>query len=412
MNSPTLDDTAAPPADHRPPDSAPGRRIDHAEAVRSVVDGTVSPLAADVDRLGRFPRAGVDALAASGLLGLVSAPEVGGLGGGLSAAAHVVERLAASCGSTAMVVMMHYAATTLIEAHGPEEVRRAIARGEHLTTLAFSEKGSRSHFWAPVGTARHDGRDGGTVVLNADKSWVTSAGEADSYVWSSLPLEGEGAMTLWLVPSTAEGLRVTGGFDGLGLRGNASSPVSARNVRVPLGAMLGADGAGLDLALATALPAFLVLNAAVSLGLMDSALEQAGAHLVTTRLEHLGRSLAQQPVPRARYAELRTRVDGVRAFLTDTLRALETGRADATLRVLQVKAVAAEAACEVTDGAMRLCGGAAFRRETGVERRFRDSMAARVMAPTSEALHDFVGRAGLGLPLFDAPSRPVEEVRA
>ena len=68
--------------------------------------------------------------------------------------------------------------------------------------------------------------------------------------------------------------------------------------------------------------------------------------------------------------------------------------------MLQVKAVAAEAAAEVADGVMRLCGGAAFRKELGIERRFRDALAARVMAPTTDALHDFVGRATLGLPLF------------
>ena len=90
----------------------------------------------------------------------------------------------------------------------------------------------------------------------------------------------------------------------------------------------------------------------------------------------------------------------MRAFLADTLAALGSGRADATLRVLQVKAVAAEAAAEVADGVMRLCGGAAFRKDIGIERRFRDALAARVMAPTTEALHDFVGRATLGQPLF------------
>lgn len=71
------------------------------------------------------------------------------------------------------------------------------------------------------------------------------------------------------------------------------------------------------------------------------------------------------------------------------------------LRVLQVKAVAGEAAAEVADGVMRICGGAAFRRELGVERRFRDALAARVMAPTTDALRDFVGRAALGQPLLD-----------
>ena len=90
---------------------------------------------------------------------------------------------------------------------------------------------------------------------------MTAAGEADSYVWSSRPLAAEGPMTLWLVPGSAEGLTVAGAFDGLGLRGNASSPMTAEGLRVPPSAMIGTDGAGLDLALAAVLPVFLICNA-------------------------------------------------------------------------------------------------------------------------------------------------------
>ena len=70
------------------------------------------------------------------------------------------------------------------------------------------------------------------------------------------------------------------------------------------------------------------------------------------------------------------------------------------LRVLQVKAAAGEASTEVTDLAMRVCGGAAFRKEVGVERHFRDARASLVMAPTADALYDFIGKALCGLPLF------------
>ena len=165
---------------------------------------------------------------------------------------------------------MHYAATAVIEAHGPRDVRAAIAAGDHLTTLAFSEYGSRSHFWSPTGTAT--AADDGSVRLDARKSWVTSAGEADSYVWSSLPLTPDaGPMTLWLVPSGSAGLSVTGDFDGLGLRGNGSRPMTADGLRVPSTAMMAADGAGLDTALGAVLPWFLVLNAAFCLGLAESA---------------------------------------------------------------------------------------------------------------------------------------------
>ena len=368
------------------------------DALASVVAEVVAPGAVEVDKAGTFPRAAVDALGRGGLLGLTSSTEVGGGGGGMDAAARVVEELGRHCGSTAMVVLMHYAASAIIEAHGPKDVREAIAAGEYLTTLAFSEAGSRSHFWAPVSTAT-DGD--GSVRLDARKSWVTAAGEADGYVWSSRPLTATGPMTLWLVPSDAPGLSVAAPFDGMGLRGNASSPVVGEGVTVPAGAMLGADGAGLDVALASALPWFLVLNAAFCLGAMEAVTAEATRHLRETQLSHLGRSLAEQPVPRLDLARMRVATDTTRSMLDDTLAALGAGRADAMLRVLEVKAVAAEAAVEVTDRGMRVCGGSAFRKELGVERRFRDTRAARVMAPTTEALLDFVGRAVCGLPLLD-----------
>ncbi|WP_225813555.1 acyl-CoA dehydrogenase family protein [Streptomyces spinosus] len=369
------------------------------ERLDDVIRDVIAPLARQVDQEASFPREGLRALAAAGMLGLLSAREDGGAGAGLRQAAAVVERLAGACGSTAMVLLMHYAAAAVIEAHGPDEVRRAVADGRHLTTLAFSERGSRSHFWAPVGTASPDGAYG--VCLNAQKSWVTSAGVADSYVWSSRPLSAAGPMTLWLVPTDAPGLEVGEDYDGFGLRGNASSPVSAKDVRVPETARLSTDGEGLATALDLVLPRFLVLSAAFCTGVSEVLLTLTAKHLRTARLDHLQQSLAEQPVARHEYASLRLRADASRAFLNDTLAALDTGRPDAKLRVLQVKALAAETAAEVADGAMRLCGGSAFRRDLGVERRFRDALAARVMAPTTEALRDFCGRIALDLSMFE-----------
>ena len=371
----------------------------HLDALGRVITDVVAPAATTIDEQGTFPSAGIKALGEAGILGLTASTDVGGGGGGMRDAAEVVLRLAATCGSTAMVVLMHYSATATIEAHGPSDVRQAIGEGRHLSTLAFSESGSRSHFWAPVSTATPLG---GTAVLDAKKSWVTSGAEADSYVWSSRPVDQTtGPMTLWLVPSATEGLvRDTGGFDGVGLRGNGSIPVTGDGVRVPLDARLGADGDGLNIALATALPWFLVLSGAFSLGVLEAVTAETGAHLSGARLEHLGEALIQQPVPRAEYARLRLTTDRVRAFLSDTLSALEAGRPDAQLRVLEVKAVAGEDAAAGCDLAMRLCGGAAFRKETNINRHHRDSLAARVMAPTTEALLDFVGRAIAGLPLL------------
>ena len=365
--------------------------------LEQTITQAAAPHAVEVDRRGQFPRDAIRSLAAAGLLSLISANEVGGDGRGLRQAAEVVEIAARSCGSTAMVMCMHYCGTAVLEAHGPRDVRLAIAQDRHLTTLAFSEAGSRGQFWVPMSTAS---QSGSTVRLDAQKSWVTSAGEADSYVWSSKPVAAEGLSTLWVVAADRPGLTIRGPFDGLGLRGNASSPITAEGAIVPAEVLLGEDGKGFDIMMGIVLPQFQVLNAAFSVGTMQSAIARTAAHLIATRYEHLDQTLADQPTARQIVARMQIRYDQARSLLLDTLDAIEQGRADAQLRVLEVKASASEAALEVTDLAMRVCGGAAFRKEVGVERNFRDARAASVMAPSTDALHDFIGRAVCGLPLF------------
>ncbi|MBA3250184.1 MAG: acyl-CoA/acyl-ACP dehydrogenase, partial [Geodermatophilaceae bacterium] len=59
-----------------------------------------------------------------------------------------------------------------------------------------------------------------------------------------------------------------------------------------------------------------------------------------------------------------------------------------------------ETALSVSDTAMRVCGGAAFSKHLGIERAFRDARAGYVMAPTSDVLYEFLGRALCGLELF------------
>ena len=354
-----------------------------------------SAVATDAD--AAFPSATVAALREAGLLGLVTPAEHGGLGGRIGDAAVVVEHLARVCASSAMVACMHYCGAAVIAAHGTPELNRSIAEGRELATLAFSEAGSRSHFWAPLGTAV---RTGGAIRLDAHKSWVTSARHASVIVWSSKPVKAEGASTIWWVSGQAKGLSIPTAFDGLGLRGNDSSPMRGEGVLVPESHMLGPDGGGFDVMMGVVLPMFNVLNAATSVGVMEAAIAGAAAHVSGTRYAHLGSSLADLPTIRAYLARARIRVDMTGALLRDTIEAIHSGRPDTMLRVLEIKAAAGEAALEVTQTAMRVCGGAAFRKELGVDRAFRDATAASVMAPTSDVLFDFIGKAVCGQPLF------------
>lgn len=368
------------------------------QATERIITDTVAKNAAETDKSGIFPQPAIDAMREAGLLGLISAPSVGGLGQDIRAGAIVVEKLAQECASTAMIVCMHYCACAVIEKYGPLEVRKQLAQGKHLATLAFSESGSRSHFWSPIGTAT---RDADSIRLNAKKSWVTSASHATLYVWTSKPVAAAGESTLWLVPRSIDGITIQGNFDGIGLRGNDSIPVTATDVSIPEHAMLGEDGAGLSIILETVLPAFSALSAATGIGLMEGATAATCKHVMDTHHDHLNTALCDLPTIRAYLARMRIMTDQSRCLWLDTLQALVEERSDAMLRVLECKASSGESATQVLDLAMRICGGAAFRREVGVERRFRDARAGTVMAPTTDQLYDFIGKAMCHMPVFE-----------
>ncbi len=371
------------------------------EALKQVT--TVAARKADqVDGEGVFPSAAVDALRASGLLGLTLPEEVGGLGAGPLELTEVVRELAAACGSTAMIYLMHAAAAVTVAASPPPgmpELLSAMASGELLGTLAFSERGSRSHFWAPVSTAAL-ADDGSAVKLRAEKSWVTSAGYADVYVVSTGSTSGvAGEVDMYAVPGSIGGLSVVAPFAGMGLRGNASSPMTI-DATIPVTSRLGEQAAGFDLMMSTVLPWFNLGNAAVSLGLAGAAYAATIAHVGTARLEHLGQSLAALPTIRAQIARMGTTLAAQRAYLKTAAVSISVPDDDTLTHVLGVKAAANDAALAITESAMRVCGGAAFSKHLPIERAFRDARAGAVMAPTADALYDFYGKAVTGLPLF------------
>lgn len=356
--------------------------------------------ASAVDTDGRFPHEAIAALQVSGLMGLPVAAEQGGLGGTPADFVHVVSALAAACGSTAMVYLMHVSALMSVVAAPPRGqvgLVMEMASGSKLGSLAFSERGSRSHFWAPVS---RQVRRNGAVSVNAMKSWVTSASRADVYVSSALTPDGGMADNdLFAIPRETRGVTLGGPWRGMGLRGNDSSPV-ALDVTIPLEWRLGGSGEGLRLMMEVVLPWFNLGNGAVSLGLASAAVDAAVVHCTGARLEHLGQTLAELPTIRAQLAKMHIRLDVTRTYLNEVAGSLASPSDTTQLRVLASKAWANDAALEITEMAMRVCGGAAFSQHLAVERFFRDARAGHVMAPTADALYDFYGKAITGRPLF------------
>ena len=364
----------------------------------------LAPGADEIDRERRFPRRNIQELGRSGLLGLVVPLEFGRAGAGIPEMAQVLERMAQACASTAMVTLMHYCGTAVIVAKGSAVLRQtllpAIARGEHLTTLAFSEAGSGGHFYMPVSAAR---RNGHGLKLTAHKTFVTSAGEADSYVVSTRKASASGPtdLDLYLVVKGAKGFEVGRPFEGLGLAGNASAPMKLEGVELEEEKRLGSEGSGFQTMMEVVLPHFQVGVAAVSLGIATAAFQAASAHVTARKYEHAG-GAALSAIPRVQFltAEMVLELRSARAYLKETIRRVGEGDPEAMLDVLGVKARAAEAALAVASRAMTLGGGAAFGRRGGLERIFRDAQAASVMAPSTDVLKEFLGKACLGVPLF------------
>jgi alkylation response protein AidB-like acyl-CoA dehydrogenase len=381
--------------------------MNHQTAVsnaKEIADRVLAPAARQNDKEGRFSPEAVEALGPAGLLGIMLPTEVGGSALGPRTLAAVIATLAEADASVAMVYLMHMCAAATITAARPDatvgQTLKEIAAGRHLSTLAFSEAGSRSHFWTPLSRAH---RNGAGVRITAKKSWVTSAGHAQSYVVSSLAPEGTGPTdsTLYLIPIDARGLSVAGAWDGLGMRANASAPMTLDDCEVASGLQLTDDGAGFQAMLEVVLPLFNLGTAAVALGLCRAAVAGTVAHLKSARFEHLGQSLGESlPTLRAQLATMQIDTDGLSARVDDLVDHLERPRDTTMLRVLESKAAAGDVAISVTSAAMRVCGGAAFSKHMAIERLFRDAHAGAVMAPTGDVLREFIARAVLGMPLF------------
>jgi alkylation response protein AidB-like acyl-CoA dehydrogenase len=187
----------------------------------------------------------------------------------------------------------------------------------------------------------------------------------------------------------------------MGLRANASAPVTLDQCAVPADFQLTDDGNGFPVMLNVVLPLFNLGSAAVALGLCRAAVASTTTHLNTAKFEHLGQTLGEAlPTLRAQLATMQIETDGLAARIDDVVDHLETPRETTMLRVLEVKAAAGEAAISVTSTAMRVCGGAAFSKHLNIERLFRDAHAGAVMAPTADVMREFIGKSLLGIPLF------------
>ena len=337
-------------------------------------------------------------------MGLHIPRRLGGEEQGLLALSVIAEELGRGCSSTAMCFSMHSVAAKVLAAKATPEQEdrflRPIAEGRHITSLALSEPGTGVHFFLPRATFKSAPNG---YELNGEKSFVTSGGHADSYVFSAVEEGSEldpGSFTCLAVENDTVGLEWRDAWRGYGMRGNSSRAAVMNSVFVPKGNLLGSQGDQVWYVFEVVAPYFLVAMAGVYLGIARAALEAALDHLKSRRHEHTGASLSEVPMLWGEVAEAWTDVQSTRQLIRHAARLFDTGAPEAPLSLFAAKARVAKTANRVTETAMILMGGRAYADNSTIARLHRDARAANVMSPTTHLLETWLGRSLLGLPLL------------
>jgi alkylation response protein AidB-like acyl-CoA dehydrogenase len=375
------------------------------DLARGVVEAHVAPHAAEVDAQARWPAHAMEAFAEAGLLGLQVPSDLGGHGQGLLALSVLTETIARACPSSALCFGMHCVGTAVIAAkaspHQQERYLRAIAQGRHITTLSLSESGSGTHFYLPR-TRLTEQED--CFVVDGEKQFTTNGGHADSYVLSVAPTAGEAAQagdfSCVVLDAGAPGIEWLQPWSGVGMRGNSSRGMRLTRVPVPKDNLLGERGDQLWYVFEVVAPYFLMAMAGTYLGIAQAAVEATGQHLRSRRYAHSGEALADAEILQHRYASMWLAVEKTRAIVREAALRGDAAHPEALPYILACKADAGETAVQVTNEAMTLCGGIAYRENSRIAQMLRDARASHVMAPTTELLKLWLGRSLLGIPLL------------
>lgn len=254
-----------------------------------------------------------------------------------------------------------------------------VARGEAIMAFALSEPQAGSDAGAMQARAR---RDGGDWVLDGEKTWISNGGIADYYtVFARTGDEPRGSrgVSAFIVPANAPGLIVAERIEVI-----APHPLARLrfdDCRIPAHALLGDEGAGFKLAMAT-LDIFRASVAAAALGMARRALDEAIVHARSRPM--FGAHLADQPLAQAMLAEMATAIDAA-ALLTFRAAWLRDVRGQRTTReAAMAKMTATESAQRVIDQALQLHGGAGLRSGSVVERLYREIRALRIYEGATE----------------------------
>jgi alkylation response protein AidB-like acyl-CoA dehydrogenase len=348
------------------------------EKARAIAEGVLAPRAAEADRTATFPREQLQALRDAGFFGLRADKSHGGQGEGLLTTCVVTESLAKACPSTALIYKMHIESTEIVvrvpTAEQAKEITPRVASGEWLSTVAGSEAGHQGGAWAGAPKAPVTAVEGGVAIDGVKKSFVTGAGIADTYLFmATLREEGKPpAPMMFQILSGDLDWTIDEPWDGLGMRANASSPMTF-NGFLPESRKLNAENKPVDF-FSVAVGTY----AATYLGIAAGCYELLEKYVAETTLAD-GRRMPEVETIANRVVRAKVGLESARALLYSAASAWDAGRTRGPQALFEAKVAADELATFVTGEAMTLGGGSAFAKRLPFERYFRDARAGMVM---------------------------------
>jgi alkylation response protein AidB-like acyl-CoA dehydrogenase len=353
------------------------------EEVRRFAEERIRPGVEERDREHRFPAEIVREMGELGLLGMLVAEEYGGAGVDPLTYVLAVEEVARVCPSTAVTMSVTNSVCCWpIARFGSEHLKttvlRRLASGEVIGGFGLTEPGSGSDAGSLRTTAR---RDGDSWVLDGEKAWITNAGYAAYYVVVARtdPAAGKRGLSAFVVPADAPGFAVGKPEEKLGLKASRTAPLSFDGCRIPAANLLGTEGNGFKIALATLDHSRLGI-AAQALGIHQRALELAVGY-ARDRVQ-FGVPIARHQAVQFKLATLATELAAARALTHYAAAAAHTAAAGRL--AAQAKLYASEAANRACQESLQIHGGNGFHDDYEISRLYRDVRVTTIYEGTSE----------------------------
>ncbi len=345
----------------------------------------VLPKAAEIDRNHRHPKELVARMAELGLMGVAVPEEYGGAGFDTISYVLAMEEISRACASTGVIMSVNNSLVCdPILKFGSEEQKKKwlvpLASGQLLGCFALSEPEAGSDAAAQKTVAKKTAD--GDYLISGVKNWITNGPVADVCVLICMTAKelGHKGISAFILPMKEKGVRVGPPDKKLGIRGSQSCQIFLDDVKLSPSAMLGKEGDGFKIAMAT-LDGGRIGIASQALGIARASLEDSLAYAMERRT--FGKPIAQHQAIQWKLADMATELEGAR-LLTWRAATLKDEGGRFSMEAAMAKVFASEVCNRAAKEAVQIFGGNGYVEDFPVERHFRDAKITEIYEGTSE----------------------------